>query len=1071
MPDGGSFDPIAIMRQAGAGKFTLGSDEPIQPPTAATSAPAVHITVRPQPSQEVAPEAFDPVAIMKQASRGKFDYAPAAPVAEPKKSGLLNNFIAGASSGIQGVAGAIMNAPNHSQDPDAPPGYAIPDHAPVHVPGLMETIPGAAEWANRHPITDPVLNPDRIEPQGMLQQGARTAGEILPSMFLPGLGPAGLVAKGMQTVGIAAGQTLGEHAGDVYPGMPDWMKTYFAPLAGGVAGGVGAHFIQAGIGTAARGIGSVFGGAGIGPKTTIGGQRVTGTQADNAARQISEALGPEGRTQLVNSGAAQSRYDELAARMQSGISTPADVAEMAALRTGPNNQYGAQMERPIDGSQPTLAQLVPNPETVGLEQAHRTANDKPFIGRAVEQNNARLSTIQAEGGGEGANAGAVSPRLQAVRGQIDAQGQAATEGAQMALSGARTALGEPVPVQQAGAAMRSALETAYDAGHPAITRLWDAVDPEGKLALSVSPVKKAADDLLKSVNPAVGDALSEPESRIIGGARRLPDVISFRDLGKLRNNIGTAERALRATPGNDQSLRRLGILKSAVDDSIAQAAEGVSADEIHAVSAGNMTPEQTMLSRLETWANNERAKSEAAAGVGAGNGGGQVSGQISGSGTAEAVGDGGAAGAARGGAGHPEGSEGVPGQTERLTPNFGPDNAADYAAARNATLREKQTFRQGPVGDVLQPGKAGAEFRVADSAVPAKFFNGPSSAENVAKYINASGGTEDAIDAAQKFLVSDLHERGIISREGTIDVGKFEGWQRSRANAIATLDKATSSPLAPRFKSIVEAQNTYDEVTAAHKAALAEFDKGAARRFIGADPMKAVASALGQGSNPTKTFDDLVQMVRPDPAAMNGLKKAVTDYITEKLTGSVPSGDANDMLKAATFRTWMDTNKKPLRVLFGGQGMQNLEMVAADLRRQATATQAVTGSATASRAINTKAHGLAGGTHTQTALVLIAEHVGEMIAHGLGQTGIIGGAIGVGATITPMLAHSLKQAGIKTTNDLVGQALLHPSVARELMTRVRPDGTIGPVAQRRIAAALQAVTTSQAERSTTERRQ
>ena len=52
------------------------------------------------------------------------------------------------------------------------------------------------------------------------------------------------------------------------------------------------------------------------------------------------------------------------------------------------------------------------------------------------------------------------------------------------------------------------------------------------------------------------------------------------------------------------------------------------------------------------------------------------------------------------------------------------------------------------------------------------------------------------------------------------------------------------------------------------------------------------------------------------------------------------------------------------------------------------------------------------------------------------------------------LVHALKQKGIQTTNDLITQAMLHPSVARELLQRIPASGTLGPVAQRRIAASL-----------------
>jgi hypothetical protein len=65
-----------------------------------------------------------------------------------------------------------------------------------------------------------------------------------------------------------------------------------------------------------------------------------------------------------------------------------------------------------------------------------------------------------------------------------------------------------------------------------------------------------------------------------------------------------------------------------------------------------------------------------------------------------------------------------------------------------------------------------------------------------------------------------------------------------------------------------------------------------------------------------------------------------------------------------------------------------------------------------------------------------------------------------------MAAHALRQAGVHTLNDLERMAMLHPNVARELLARVAPDGTVGPMAQRRLAAAVQGVLGANAVRQT-----
>jgi hypothetical protein len=70
---------------------------------------------------------------------------------------------------------------------------------------------------------------------------------------------------------------------------------------------------------------------------------------------------------------------------------------------------------------------------------------------------------------------------------------------------------------------------------------------------------------------------------------------------------------------------------------------------------------------------------------------------------------------------------------------------------------------------------------------------------------------------------------------------------------------------------------------------------------------------------------------------------------------------------------------------------------------------------------------------------------------------MVGGHNILGAIAIPaagVAIHALRQAGISTTNDLVRQAMLHPELARVLMQKAE-NGQIGPVAQRRLATALQ----------------
>ncbi len=131
------------------------------------------------------------------------------------------------------------------------------------------------------------------------------------------------------------------------------------------------------------------------------------------------------------------------------------------------------------------------------------------------------------------------------------------------------------------------------------------------------------------------------------------------------------------------------------------------------------------------------------------------------------------------------------------------------------------------------------------------------------------------------------------------------------------------------------------------------------------------------------------------------------------------------------------------------------------------------GSQTAPLLGNAARHGVGQGGHASTPLTLIFEALGEGLGHVAGgEYGSLVGR-GVGAAL-PTIVNKFRQACIDNTQKLVSEMLLNPSLAREVMAaRVNTEGTIGPVAQRKIIMALRAgnaVAASQAERKTVDRK-
>jgi hypothetical protein len=177
------------------------------------------------------------------------------------------------------------------------------------------------------------------------------------------------------------------------------------------------------------------------------------------------------------------------------------------------------------------------------------------------------------------------------------------------------------------------------------------------------------------------------------------------------------------------------------------------------------------------------------------------------------------------------------------------------------------------------------------------------------------------------------------------------------------------------------AQRALNDATAAHEAAQANFQKSAAASFIKGDPLITVRRAFGS-SNPTETFANVVVQVGGNTDAEAGLKRAVVDYVLDRITSTRSATDTEDFLKADAFRRWLRPNAGALKKVIGGQGVQNLDAVAADMRRGAYSGVSAGGSPTATFANAVKRRNLVSGGHggeatATSVLAVLGEQLGE----------------------------------------------------------------------------------------------
>jgi hypothetical protein len=296
-----------------------------------------------------------------------------------------------------------------------------------------------------------------------------------------------------------------------------------------------------------------------------------------------------------------------------GEQLTAAATDPAAVRATLDNPPAPLME----GDQPTTAKVTGDPGLNAAEfTASRTGTEQQkgaFIQQANRQNDARVRAIQsqaAEGDVPTADAALkahaeAADQLQATRvagvqtdaatdlAKAQAQGEKRVSGLAQTADTARSAIGGDLPPgsdAQVGAALRDPIATANQAAKAREGALWEAIDPGGKLAVDMGPVKTGAAAILQDMSPNAAP-LAGNEAGIFSTAAALPDVQSFRDLAALRNRITDAIRQERGPQGDPQAVRRMSMLLGHVHRAM----------EESAISGADQTTVARLRSGIKTW--------------------------------------------------------------------------------------------------------------------------------------------------------------------------------------------------------------------------------------------------------------------------------------------------------------------------------------------------------------------------------------------------------------------------------------------------------------------------------------
>jgi hypothetical protein len=183
-----------------------------------------------------------------------------------------------------------------------------------------------------------------------------------------------------------------------------------------------------------------------------------------------------------------------------------------------------------------------------------------------------------------------------------------------------------------------------------------------------------------------------------------------------------------------------------------------------------------------------------------------------------------------------------------------------------------------PTKSILAKQPGNAEFRVPDSAVPAKFFRPGSKGvkEGLDNYKSTVGATEADLEPLQRYAAKSFRDYA-VSEDGVVNSKKAGEWLRLHDTALKELPT-----LKQQLSNVDSAQRFLNETFGDLKRTKAEVETGALKLFLQADPEKAIPALLN-GRNMVKRLNTVVQYLKgKDPDAIAGLRRGIIEHLKQK---------------------------------------------------------------------------------------------------------------------------------------------------------------------------------------------
>lgn len=351
-----------------------------------------------------------------------------------------------------------------------------------------------------------------------------------------------------------------------------------------------------------------------------------------------------------------------------------------------------------------------------------------------------------------------------------------------------------------------------------------------------------------------------------------------------------------------------------------------------------------------------------------------------------------------------------------------PQAGKRYRAATDSTRERVGTFSKGYVVQILRKeGEKTGSYRMGDASVSRNaFMPGPTGGERVKAIVKAGGNPSELADIAAESLNKHV-------KDGVLDPKAYQRWKTTHDAAL----KELPADVRARFASAALATQALERAAMARKTALNEYNKSVLGKLANIEPadLNRIIGGILNGKDASAQMRKLSIAARQDPAAREGLRRAVAEYIDSRFISSKEVGTSGDnSIRADAFASFVKDKAPALRMVFDGPDLLRMQAIADDIKRAERSLQAVRVPGNSNTAADVlpaleKATKEA-GKYTVLSQVALAGAAGFMAG---GPKGAVAGALGAWGK---SLLGNMRAAGLRKVDDLVLEMMLDPQLGK-----------------------------------------